>query len=99
MHWASTVMSISMEMVLPALLGIWLDRWLGTGMVFLVLGSILGFTSGMWHLLKLAKMPPVGNRPTGFGRFQDIEAGDSKTRDSQAHDKPAGDKPPRQPNR
>ena len=86
MQWASTVMSISLEMVLPALLGVWLDRWLGTGMVFLVLGAILGFTSGMWHLLKLAKMPPGGNRPTDFGSTQD-----DKTRGPEANNTQAGD--------
>ncbi|KKK71859.1 hypothetical protein LCGC14_2909700 [marine sediment metagenome] len=55
MAWTSRIMTIAVEMVLPSLLGIWADRRLGTGMLFVVLGAILGFTMGMWHLLILAK--------------------------------------------
>ncbi|MEE8452012.1 MAG: AtpZ/AtpI family protein [Thermoguttaceae bacterium] len=55
MAWTSHVTAIAMEMVLPALAGIWADRQLGTGMLFLLLGVVFGFTLGMWSLLKLAK--------------------------------------------
>jgi len=54
MEWAARVTAISLEMVLPGLLGFWLDRTLGTVMVFLVLGVILGMTVGMMHLVRLA---------------------------------------------
>jgi len=57
MAWTSRVTTIAMEMVLPALLGIWADRRLGTGMLFLLLGVVFGFALGMWSLLKLAKIP------------------------------------------
>ena len=44
MVWVSRITSISMEMVLPGLIGYYLlDRWLGTRVVFLILGLILGF--------------------------------------------------------
>ena len=55
MQWVSRITSISMEMVLPGALGYYfLDRWLGTRVVFLILGLIVGFVGGMWQLIKLA---------------------------------------------
>jgi len=51
--WASHVMTIALEMALPALAGHWVDRWLGTGPLFLLLGTVFGFAAGMWHLLRL----------------------------------------------
>jgi F0F1-type ATP synthase assembly protein I len=52
--WASHVMTISLEMVIPGLIGLWIDRQLGTVMLFLVLGVALGMTVGMLHLVRLA---------------------------------------------
>ncbi len=68
--WASLVISISLEMVLPGLLGYWVDRQLGTVMVFLVLGLALGMTAGLIQLIGIAKagLPnggPHGGRPSG----------------------------------
>jgi F0F1-type ATP synthase assembly protein I len=57
MEWTSRVTTISLEMVLPGLLGYWLDQRLGTRIVFLVLGAILGLGMGMWHLIKLTEAP------------------------------------------
>ncbi|MBN1910796.1 MAG: AtpZ/AtpI family protein [Pirellulales bacterium] len=54
MGWVSQVTTIGLEMALPALAGHWLDQRLGTKLVFLLLGTVLGFATGMWHLLKLA---------------------------------------------
>ena len=54
--WASRVISISLEMVLPGLLGVWLDRKLGTRVLLTVLGFGLGLTLGMMHLLRIARM-------------------------------------------
>lgn len=53
-EWTSRVTAISLEMALPGLLGFWIDRQLGTVMVFLVVGVILGVTTGMIHLVRLA---------------------------------------------
>ncbi|MBN2024245.1 MAG: AtpZ/AtpI family protein [Pirellulales bacterium] len=58
--------TISAEMALPGLGGYWLDRQLGTSMVFLILGVLLGLAAGMWHLLRLASEIPSGrNGHTG----------------------------------
>jgi len=40
-------------MVVPGLVGLWIDRQLGTVMVFLVLGMALGMTTGILHLVRL----------------------------------------------
>jgi ATP synthase protein I len=55
MQWVSRITSISMEMVLPGVLGYFVDQWLGTKLVFLILGLILGFVGGIWQLIKLTK--------------------------------------------
>jgi len=48
------VTTIALEMALPGLLGLWIDRQLGTVMLFLVLGVTLGMTVGMLHLVRMA---------------------------------------------
>jgi hypothetical protein len=60
MEWTSHVTTIAIEMALPGLGGHWLDRRLGTGMMFLLVGVALGFAMGMWHLLKLTQGPSKG---------------------------------------
>jgi F0F1-type ATP synthase assembly protein I len=41
-EWASRIMTISLEMVLPGVAGYWLDTKLGTQVVFLLVGFALG---------------------------------------------------------
>jgi hypothetical protein len=62
MEWVSRITTISLEMVLPALLGYWADRKLGIRGLSVV-GVIVGFGVGMWHLIKLTKAPPGKGRP------------------------------------
>jgi F0F1-type ATP synthase assembly protein I len=50
-------------MVIPGILGYWVDRQLGTLMVFLVLGVVLGMASGMVHLIRFTKV----GKPNGGG--------------------------------
>ncbi len=59
MEWTSRITTISMEMVIPALLGYWLDQKLGTQAVFVLLGAIAGMTLGLWHLLQITASPPA----------------------------------------
>lgn len=66
--WASHVMTISLEMALPALAGHWLDRPLGTGPLFLLLGALFGFVAGMWHLLRLTAKRQADPAHPGAGR-------------------------------
>ena len=53
MELGSLVTSIAMEMVVPILLGYWLDQRLGIKGVFTSLGAALGLTGGLWHLIKI----------------------------------------------
>ena len=55
MAWSSTIIAIALEMVLPAFLGLWVDRLLGTKFVFLLLGAAAGLVAGMVHLIRVAK--------------------------------------------
>jgi len=55
LEWVSRITAIAMEMVLPIVIGYWIDKWLGTKVVFLILGLIVGFVSGIWNLVKLTK--------------------------------------------
>lgn len=61
------MISVALEMVVPGLIGLWIDRQLGTVMVFLVLGVALGMGVGLFHLVRLAKSVSGagqgGNRP------------------------------------
>ncbi len=52
-EWSSRVTAIALEMVAPGLVGLWIDRKLGTVMLFLVLGMILGMAGGIYHLIHL----------------------------------------------
>ena len=55
MEWVSRITTIVIEMVLPAVIGYWIDQRLGTKVVFFTLGVVLGFTGGIWQLIKLKK--------------------------------------------
>ena len=53
MSLSSMIISVAMEMVLPGLAGYWIDQRLGTKLVFLLLGLVLGVVGGMIHLVRL----------------------------------------------
>lgn len=53
--WASRVLTVSLEMVLPGLAGWWLDGWLGWPPVLTIFGFIGGLVLGMWHLLAMTR--------------------------------------------
>ena len=48
-------MVVSLEMVLPGIAGYWLDKWLGTRVLFMLLGFALGCTASMYHLIQLTR--------------------------------------------
>jgi hypothetical protein len=55
-EWTSRITAISLEMVLPGLIGFWIGRLLGSlfwAIVLLVLGGILGMTTAIIHLVRL----------------------------------------------
>ncbi|NIL98586.1 MAG: hypothetical protein GTO53_11755 [Planctomycetales bacterium] len=53
MAWTSRVITISIEMVLPGVFGLWVDDRLGTKVVFTILGFAGGLTLAIWHLVKM----------------------------------------------
>ena len=56
--WAARVMTVALEMVLPGVVGIWIDRRLGTQVLFTLLGFAGGLTFAIWQLLKMIKPDP-----------------------------------------
>ena len=62
--WASLATTIALEMALPAMLGHWLDERWNTRPVFVLLGVLVGLTTGLIHLVRLgAKMNRRDNDP------------------------------------
>ena len=59
--WAGKIITVSLEMVLPGLAGLWLDRKLGTKVLFTFLGFGVGITSGIWHLSRMTQPPAQDN--------------------------------------
>jgi hypothetical protein len=55
--WASRIMTVALEMVLPAVLGAWIDGKLGTRAVATLIGVVLGMALGLWHLVRLTRPP------------------------------------------
>jgi hypothetical protein len=48
-------MVVAMEMVLPGLAGHWLDKQLGTVVLFLLVGLGLGCTAAVVHLMQMTR--------------------------------------------
>ena len=59
--WAARIMTVALEMVVPGVLGIWIDRQLGTVALFTVIGFGLGLSLGMWHLLRMTARKDVSS--------------------------------------
>ena len=54
-QWAARSSMIALEMVIPAVIGIGLDLFLGTPPLFVLIGVGLGMALGFWQLIKLAQ--------------------------------------------
>ncbi len=52
---AYVLMSICAIVALPALGGFYLDRWLGTRLLFTVIGLLFGLSASVFQFLKLLK--------------------------------------------
>ena len=68
LQWASQITTVCFEMVLPALLGHWVDRRLGTSVVFTIAGGVLGMVGGMVSLVRMTRSltrPPTGENDSG----------------------------------
>ena len=54
MEWVSKITTVGLEMVVPGIIGFWLDGQFGTKFLGVV-GFALGFPLGMWHLLAMTR--------------------------------------------
>lgn len=53
MAMVGSITAISMSMVVLALIGWGLDVWLGTQVLFMFIGVVLGMIGGVWQLMKM----------------------------------------------
>jgi ATP synthase protein I len=56
--WASRITTLALELTIPVLAGVGVDRWWGTSPVATISGAVLGFVLFMLHTLRLAKNLP-----------------------------------------
>lgn len=57
--WVSRITTVAVGMVVPGLVGFWIDRRLGTLVLFTVVGFGLGMTVG---IVQLVRMESEGSR-------------------------------------
>ncbi len=65
---ASEVTSISIMMIVPGLVGYWIDQKVGSVLVFTLLGLALGMGVAFRQLMILV------SNPTGGGRVPDVDS-------------------------
>lgn len=65
MDLVSQITTISLVSVLPAVGGYFVDNWLGSGVVFLLLGLTLGMTAAGFQLTSLVKKLDPANAKRG----------------------------------
>ena len=63
-QWVGRIMTVAFEMVTPGVLGLWLDSWLGTKVLFTLPGFAVGITLAVWHLIRMTASPkPSQSKP------------------------------------
>ena len=60
-EWVGRILAVALEMVLPGLLGRYLDGLLGTRFLVL-LGFVGGCTLALWHLLVMTRAKPKAGK-------------------------------------
>lgn len=63
MYWATRGMSVALEFVIPAMLGLWLDRYWPLAPLGVIAGAVAGFAVGLTHLLRIAAEGERRSRP------------------------------------
>jgi F0F1-type ATP synthase assembly protein I len=51
----SEITAVCLLMIVPALIGYFVDQWLGTGFVFTLLGLVFGMTGSVYQLMQLVQ--------------------------------------------
>lgn len=57
MQWSSRITTISLELIVPVLIGYWLDRLWGSLPLLIIVGVIIGFATATLSLMRLVKRP------------------------------------------
>lgn len=52
--WVSRITTIAIGMVVPGIIGFWVDHKFGTLVFFTILGCGIGVSMGVWQLVRLA---------------------------------------------
>ena len=55
-------MTVSVEMVVPGMVGYWIDQKLETRVLFTLFGIAIGVTLGIWHLIRMTKQAEDNRR-------------------------------------
>ncbi len=76
--WASRIMTVSLEMVVPGLIGYWLDTKLGTKFVLMLAGFVFGLTAAIKHLLYLTRKNSTQKNNRNLSNSQAKRSQDSK---------------------
>ena len=74
MEWVAKITTVGLEMVLPGVGGVYLDKYFQTTFLAL-LGFGVGMTVGILHLLQMSRQPP--DPPMAAEELQDKERQDS----------------------
>lgn len=61
MSRSSEIIACCLLMIVPALIGIWVDRKLATGLLFTIAGLVFGMAGAIWQLRRL-----VASSNSGF---------------------------------
>jgi hypothetical protein len=71
MIWVNRIISICLEMVVPAVGGYWLDRYFGTRFL-VVLGVLFGAALGFWQLMSITRsLPGSSGKDSKSGKPED----------------------------
>ena len=60
--WATRIMIVSLEMVLPGLAGYWIDQKLGTAVLFMLMGFAFGSSAAVMHLIRMTRRDQAQSR-------------------------------------
>lgn len=77
MSKASELTAISLMMIVPALIGIWIDRQLSTVLVFTLLGLFLGMFGAGYQLMRLVSVPKRNDTSATDKNQNDSESSES----------------------
>ena len=73
MSRGSEIVSVCMMMIIPALIGYFVDQKIGTRFLLTILGFVFGMSAAVWQLMKIVKA--ISEEPSGFQPTKDESTG------------------------